>query len=209
MGLLPGKIREAHHDLESFFYILLWFSLRYAGPNGLRRTDIDVEMEGQMRLWVEGGNRGDPHEIGEAKYTTMTTTRAHFRRVVTGKCTPYFKDLVPCIEELWLKFFPKATRPSDGADCPEDVRPKVTHQEVIDILRKPLEWLPEVDEAQPDSNVVENKATATAALTPESHVPVAKRKKPDHEEDEGSSEDSDDERPSAKRARVAPKIIVR
>lgn len=142
MGLRPGDDHQAYHDLESFFYLLLCITLQYSGPNNTRRTDVQIGKDGQIKHWLEGR---DMQELGEAKYTTMTTTPVHFYRVVTRKCTPYFKDLIFCLEELRQKIFF-----GEGGRRP-------THQDIIDILRKPLQWLPDVD------------------IAPRSEVPVVRR----------------------------------
>ena len=44
VAILKGKVpHNARHDLESFFYVLLWLCMYHSGPGNLRRPESDID----------------------------------------------------------------------------------------------------------------------------------------------------------------------
>lgn len=188
MGLVAGEEHQAYHDIESFFYILLWIMLQYAGPGGIERQDIDVESFDVIKGWIQGS---DIEAIGYNKANSMTTSiPSIFKNSVIKLCTPYFQDLAPCIQELRQMIFVPGHRGSD----------KPTHQDIIAILRKAMLKLPDDDKWSREND-------------PAGYGPIGgKRKlKTFQEEDEDEVEESLESSPSAgrnKRAKTAPSKLL-
>lgn len=128
-GLGPEKY-EAYHDLQSFFFVLLWIALEYAGPGNAERRDIDIE-DKVLKSWLEGNTF---EQIGLAKAVTLTTTKFWFDLAITRYFRPYFDDLKPCIEELRQRIF-----------LPKEQEDQIGHQDFIDILQKVVATLPDDD----------------------------------------------------------------
>ncbi|KDR73910.1 hypothetical protein GALMADRAFT_35750, partial [Galerina marginata CBS 339.88] len=100
---LWGEKHLPRHDLQSFFYVLLWICWNYAGPNNAERQNIDL-MENQAKHWICGDGL-DFENIGNAKAQQMTADRAVFRRSTLGMFAPYFEDLKDCVMKLRDKLF--------------------------------------------------------------------------------------------------------
>ncbi|PPQ92533.1 hypothetical protein CVT25_010366, partial [Psilocybe cyanescens] len=191
MGLVPGEEHQAHHDIESFFYILLWIMLQYAGPGGIERQDINIESFGTIEGWIHGNSI---EEIGINKANSMMTIMpAIFKKGVINLCTPYFQDLTPCLEELRQMIF------ITGNLGPS----KPTHQDIIAILRKALVGLPDDDNWSRDND-------------PAGYGPVGgKRKLETFQEVQEDDEDQDVFLPAlplagrGKRAKTAPSRVYR
>lgn len=128
ISILRGRRRhQPRHDLESFFYVLLFICLEYDGPERLR--DLDSPFSGRqwdiystrLGAWIQGG---DLAAIGAAKRDD-TAWSSDFHESVLQNLPPYFEDLAGCLEAL---------RAAVNADSVERCPP---YDIMINILR---EW---------------------------------------------------------------------
>ncbi|KAH9477135.1 hypothetical protein JR316_0011051 [Psilocybe cubensis] len=186
MNATEGE-HQAHHDIESFFYVLLWIMLQYAGPSGIERQDLDIKSVDTFKGWIHGR---DIALIGATKWAIMSTVLPQiFEATVTKFVTLYFKDLVPCIEELRQLIF---VRRNQGFNP--------THEAVIAILRKHMLMLPDDDKWSREND-------------PAGYGPVGGKRKLEtfQEEEEEAEEDPLEASPSAgrnKRAKTAPSRLI-
>lgn len=82
----PDTIHNIQHDLESFFYVLLYICGRYKGPNW-QVADI-------MPEYIQSWLTSDKHEqLGEAKSEMLSSTDETFKANYTDYFTDYFKPL--------------------------------------------------------------------------------------------------------------------
>ncbi|PPQ87328.1 hypothetical protein CVT25_002078 [Psilocybe cyanescens] len=188
IGLKPGEEHEARHDLESFFYVLLWITLQYAGPDDAERQDLNIEDDEDINPWIEGKT---VQRLGRAKFMAMATQHI-FQDVVTSKCTKYFADLVPCLEELREIFFPYFN-PKDPKPTPPP-----THRDIIEILRKHMQPLPENDNWSR-----ENDPIGYGSITRKRKVDNVEEEDEDDEE-QSADYDSPPQPATPKRAKTAP-----
>ncbi|KDR76379.1 hypothetical protein GALMADRAFT_140084 [Galerina marginata CBS 339.88] len=128
--LLGGKKHEPRHDLESFFYVLLWICWNYAGPKNTGRRNFDIMATG-VRDWIYSD---DFEETGTAKFEKMTASGAAFKRGSLKLFAPYFEDLKVCVTKLRDLIF---------HDYGEQ---DISHQGVIDILKETLKTLPDEED---------------------------------------------------------------
>lgn len=98
ISLKPGEEHEAHHDLESFFYILLWIALCYASPHSMERQEINVKKEYPVKHWV--AEDAPLKQLGVSKLSSMSSLNRFFDHSIAKLFTKYVKDLAPCINKL-------------------------------------------------------------------------------------------------------------
>lgn len=101
--VLIGKARhQPCHDLESFFYVLLFICLEFDGPECLR--DRDLPYSGRkwdiyttpLGDWMEGEN----HEIIGGRKSWHLLYPYAFQEDILSHLPPYFEDLADCLEAL-------------------------------------------------------------------------------------------------------------
>ncbi|KDR76375.1 hypothetical protein GALMADRAFT_268015 [Galerina marginata CBS 339.88] len=129
VGVLMGNKHEPRHDLESFFYVLLWICWHYAGPHNVERQNFDISLT-PANTWLVGE---DFQAIGFNKIAQMSVTKDWFRTGLLSKFAPYFEDLKDCVAKLREKIFGNY-----AAD--------ITHQEIIDILEETRQRLPDKED---------------------------------------------------------------
>lgn len=129
IGFQERRKHRPHHDLEGFFYLLLWMCLTCDGPCGTEREDnvfkrmpVDIFLDFKIPITT----------LGARKLSCMTSLDKIFEFNMTRFFTDYFQDLIPCINELRHRIFPI------GMNYPPDI----THEDMIDILQKHLDLLP-------------------------------------------------------------------
>ncbi|KAL1679464.1 hypothetical protein EV122DRAFT_277259 [Schizophyllum commune] len=136
--LQPRAPHVAAHDLESFFYVLMWICTYYAGPSCTRRKGYDWR-NSPVGQWF----KGSIEEIGQRKWTDVyAKSLKEFRVFLDETFHPYFDDLKDCVCEL-----------RQAIVCPKD-KDIVTHEDVLDILAKHIQALqpPELRRAQESSS---------------------------------------------------------
>ncbi|KAL1755708.1 hypothetical protein FB107DRAFT_190840, partial [Schizophyllum commune] len=121
--LQPRAPHVAAHDLESFFYVLMWICTHYAGPSCTRRRGYDWR-NSPMGQWF----KGSIEEIGQRKWTDVyAKSRKEFRVFLDETFHPYFDDLKDCVCDL-----------RQAVVCPKDDY-CMTHEDVLDILAKHIQ----------------------------------------------------------------------
>ncbi|KAF8958371.1 hypothetical protein BDZ97DRAFT_2061763 [Flammula alnicola] len=133
MGLPDGEEQKSRHDLESFFYVLLWICWHYAGPNNAERQNFDI-METDIKTWIAAKTFG---QVGRSKAGVMTSSAGAFDLIVLRLFAPYFEDLKPCVEKLRKKMFP-------------EINTDIEYQDIIDILEETRKVLPDKEDWTPD-----------------------------------------------------------
>ena len=111
------------HDLESFYYVLLYICIMYAGPDHKPKPGNPPSF---MHDFIYSNSAT---VVGMVKFGMLHQTNEGFRLMVLDNFPPYFDDLKECINELRLLLAPKVTK---GAE--DSGKYKVTHQQMIDIL---------------------------------------------------------------------------
>lgn len=134
------------HDLESFFYALVWGCTFLAGPNGKWRGGkirFDQTVVGRWR------------KEGASLKLALMTSDACFHEML-GEIHPYFAPLKALIAGLRKLFHARAIA-SATARVPTRSRhatwaqklPKVTHNDVLAAMDRCLSWLPLEDPQEP------------------------------------------------------------
>ncbi|KAF8958358.1 hypothetical protein BDZ97DRAFT_1762234 [Flammula alnicola] len=132
-GLEDGEEQKPRHDLESFFYVLLWICWHYAGPNNAERQNFDI-MQTHIKTWIAADTF---EEVGDIKGLAMTSAAGAFDKAILRLFAPYFEDLKPCVEKLRKKMFP-------------ELNTDIEYQDVIDILEETRKVLPDTEDWTPD-----------------------------------------------------------
>ncbi|KAL1729882.1 hypothetical protein EV714DRAFT_273210 [Schizophyllum commune] len=117
---------EPRHDLESFVHVLIWTCALHEGPNNRIRADGFDITKTPLNKWLST----DLEIVGAAKDAVMMIRpekRDPFRNFLDQVIHPYFDDFKEIIWDLRM-----AVMRQDST---------VTHQEVIDILRRHLDVL--------------------------------------------------------------------
>lgn len=122
-------VHEPKHDLESVFYVLIWICVLYDGPNDSERQKFSI-FDTDLKSWLVGDSSKD---ISSNKYAMLTKLH-RFKSEILDLFTPYFEDLKPCISALRDALF--STTP-------------ITHEIMIDILKKTFDTLPEIEDWAP------------------------------------------------------------
>ena len=148
MELLKTKTTEhtEKHDLESFFYVLLYICTTRAGPR---------------KIWSSAKLSDQDHPFGiSVKQTTLWNALAGLRAgwftdpVYTSTHVfkhfhPYFKPIYPMLEKFCNTIFHVLRIGNDEA---RSLVPKATHEEVLAVLREAFDKLPDDDPGPPDGN---------------------------------------------------------
>ena len=94
IGALAGKLHSFMHDLESFFWVLLWICIHYNGPNEPPRVVSRFENWNYM----------DTDQLAIMKAGIVT--KHPFLTTMIEHVTPYFQPLIPWLWQLRMKVFP-------------------------------------------------------------------------------------------------------
>ena len=99
IGALAGNPHSFMHDLESFFWVLLWICIHYTGP-GKELHDV-----ADFKDW----NYESTAKLANSK-KGLVSEEKDFDEMMSVSVTGYCKDLVPCVKELWKIIFPGGKR---------------------------------------------------------------------------------------------------
>ena len=124
--VLRGKKHTPYDDIQSFFYVLIFLCLEYAGP-ALPR-DWNILSHKALRAWIEGESFD---AIGLAKFA-IVGSRECFGEIVLDQLPRYFQDFRTLLDDLRECIFHEheAHEASGGK--------KATHERIIQILRARL-----------------------------------------------------------------------
>ncbi|KAJ6631004.1 hypothetical protein B0H10DRAFT_702932 [Mycena sp. CBHHK59/15] len=102
--LLHGSSSEhkPSDDLESFFWVLVYICIRYAGPDDVTRADF-ADVRDRVQLFHEEGPQSDAAKMGRAKRRVLTGTEP-LEREILPRFSPYFRELEDCVRDLQKAF---------------------------------------------------------------------------------------------------------
>ncbi|KAJ5723663.1 hypothetical protein N7488_001698 [Penicillium malachiteum] len=95
IGALLGEQHSFMHDLESFFWVLVWICIHYNGPTERARV---------VPLY-DKWNYLDTRELARNK-TGLVAVERQFLRDIDESFTPYYQCLAPCVNKLRRLVFP-------------------------------------------------------------------------------------------------------
>ncbi|KAJ7220055.1 hypothetical protein GGX14DRAFT_585300 [Mycena pura] len=107
-------------DLESFFWVLVYICIRYAGPDNTTRADYPSVMDGLQLFQLEVGH-SRAYEIGKYKKHVLSA-KGVLERDLFPRFSVYFRDFEPFMVEL-RNAFQKNGR-------------KFTYDIMLDVLRR-------------------------------------------------------------------------
>ena len=127
----PGKpvVHEAHHDLESFFYILLAICLLYDNPGHLKPTKVLVKCF-------------DPFfAVTQPSMLKTITVQSNFgwTALMILYVSPHFRPLIPLLEKVWKELILPIKWHGDKVQVNGDF----THDDFIDSIVTTLSKLPD------------------------------------------------------------------
>jgi hypothetical protein len=124
-----GIEHEPRFDLESLFYVLIYLCINLKGPENRVRPNGDMTGFSSFPVAEWFRPDGSFRRLGRAKLSQLQT----FNESIVPYISPYFKNLIPCIEK-----FQKALCPTgDSRKSP------ITHDQVINIFEEALVSLPD------------------------------------------------------------------
>ena len=94
IGALHGEHHSFMHDLESFFWVLLWVGIHWNGP-GKERAKLVNESWNYLR----------PNDLADLKVGRVASEH-YFHTYLGNNLTPYCEPLIGCIEEMRKVVFP-------------------------------------------------------------------------------------------------------
>jgi len=189
----PGPEHQPHHDLESFFYVLLWSCITFVGP-AERSAGVPTinEKTTPLVLWanIDGRNFLD---VGSIKRDMMTDAE-RFQTDLLDNFQPYFRRLVPFMELLRRVIFDRTYE--EGP---------VLHEEMVDVLQQAYDTIKVVKEEE-----------MPVLVAPSMPPVVSKRRREEDEEICGSPakrsrNDSHDKPPTTRGKRGAsplPAVLI-
>jgi hypothetical protein len=163
-------LHKATHDLESIFYVLLFFCLKYKGP-GLARQKEDIVALTSYCI----GQWFQPFSfdlLALKKRDHLEDFHHHFIK----KFNPYFADLGDYVSQLWDILFPPEIT-GKGRELRDLFNCDATHEAMIEVLQAAYDMLPDVDPPMHDADAsasADNLDTlASAHDTPATQYNVA------------------------------------
>ena len=136
-------IQKPKHDLESIFYVLLCFCLRYNGPYGQRATHSEPMPMDKFYLTSESYD-----DLAIWK----TGILYDYEDRVLNHIPPYFEDLKWCLCHLFDHVFrPHLVNGSDDEVVMSSLFHKsdATHDLMIEVLESTLAQLPDINTVPP------------------------------------------------------------
>lgn len=151
-----------YHDLESFFYVLLYISTWYNGPRRKETKDADDPNHPFSSLFGKIDNFSQ-----NQRFQMIANTRKCFflevpltREILKKHVTPYFQCLIPLLENLvdtMFKVFPGSDMRKIG------VHGKFTHEEFLKTLQNAYDGLS--DDPCPVPPIPEDASPTNSSLT--------------------------------------------
>jgi hypothetical protein len=137
----PNFKQKPAHDLESIFFVLLYILLVHKGP-GDPISDDDTKKAKKyfLRNWFMAQNTRDA-------YGRKKIDLEEFQSGFIDHLSPYFSDLGECLWELFdILFEPQgAKEPRKEPLIRSYTSNTVTHDQMLDILRRYWQPLPDRD----------------------------------------------------------------
>ena len=127
----PGKlvVHEAHHNLESFFYILLAICLLYDNPGRLKPTKVLAKCFGPF------------FAVTQPSTLKTVTVQSNFSwtALMIPYVSPHFRPLIPLLEKVWKELI----LPIEWHGDKVQVNGDFTHDDFIDSIITTLSKLPD------------------------------------------------------------------
>ncbi|UKZ74027.1 hypothetical protein TrVFT333_001681 [Trichoderma virens FT-333] len=95
IGVLLGKQHSFMHDIESFFWVLFWLCIHSNGPDTKGKVIPEFEQWNFLRVDV----------LARAKLGTVCSEEV-FMVTASDDFTPYYRELIPLLNELRQVAFP-------------------------------------------------------------------------------------------------------
>jgi hypothetical protein len=129
------------HDLESFFYVLLYICTLYEGPGKLRSDINRSDSNHPFGDWINEA----PSWHAIAAYRIAAFDSDAMKTRVLIHVHPYFNPLIPMLINFCNAVFTTYTLPGSSARMRDLCQPYSTHQGILDVLRSAYDTLPDDD----------------------------------------------------------------
>jgi hypothetical protein len=129
---------EVHHDLESFFYVLIWACIVLEGPGRYRRN-FDITKT-ELQWWVVGDNI---RKTGAMKKSNMDDEMFD---ILLEDFSPYFEPIKPIVRDLRDYIFWRGRH----------VYPE--YEPFLEILTRGRDAMPQIDDPPPTPVQEEDEA---------------------------------------------------
>ncbi|PFH46246.1 hypothetical protein AMATHDRAFT_88440 [Amanita thiersii Skay4041] len=196
IDILAGRApHKPAHDLESFFYVLLFICLEFSGPGRERNWDHarnktwDI-YQTPLNAWLLGE---DLSQLGTAK-ASVVLDQILFESSVLDQISPYFRDVASCLQSLRELLYSPYTR-------------ACTHDAFIAVLERFHGQ--DFDETIPEDPVAARDGPATENPGGNGNEIMSNSSSSSNSSNEGSQEHdvfNEDEEPRRKRQRMNPGI---
>ncbi len=123
------------HDLESVFYILLFFCTMFTGPGDQEKKQNSTTANIPLAKWLIPGTELDT--LFSKKFADIS----FFDDNVMPHIDPYFSDIKGCLMELYDVMFPPTAGHSRQLRQLDACM--ASHERVIDVLQRTLDSLPD------------------------------------------------------------------
>ena len=134
---------SAKHDLESFFYVLLYICMMCEGPGKLR-SDIDLsDPHHPFGKWIWQAKTW--HAIGVYRLAAFSDSDVMQKKVLTH-VHPYFIPLLPTLTNFCDAIFGTYAQEGQSVQVRNPQKPCGTHKSVLDVLRSAFNTLGDIDE---------------------------------------------------------------
>ena len=118
--LLYDIVHTVIYDAESLFYVLIWISFLYSGPNETeRKMTKEFYLESILTKWspLKLGKDVSLKDVAKRKKFTMTVHSEFITEILWNK-DPFFSALDDCLSNLRSALFPPAPLPLPSAPRP-------------------------------------------------------------------------------------------
>lgn len=133
---------EIADDLESFFYVFLWFCVSFAGPN----KPINISSKGDNRTFFHSWGEGALAPGGLTSAVNAKSTLIHApvgNHRIKSQFTPYFSNMTALAERWKDRVQEEDLRRNGRARVPTT---PLTHQTIVALLTEYMVNLPDSDE---------------------------------------------------------------
>ncbi|KAA1475414.1 hypothetical protein DENSPDRAFT_424375 [Dentipellis sp. KUC8613] len=129
-------VHNALHDLESFFWVLLYLCLTRKGPGGARRDDLldDENFNKDLYAIVYCLFDADDDAVLNANKKKLFTKFEHMKQIVIPQLHPYFEGLSDLVAEWWTIIWL-----AHQCDSRHTMVQATIHEQIFAILDKALE----------------------------------------------------------------------
>ena len=169
-----GVEHSEKHDLESFFYVLLYICTMCEGPGQPRNDENRDDANHPFGNWIHDVKTW--HAIGAYRSAAFSDSDVMQRKVLTH-IHPYFNPLIPMLTNFCDVIFGTYALEGESVLIRNPQKARGTHEKVLGILKSAFDTLPDEDvsgiprgpgdpQATPASTLSRNLSTRqTASVT--------------------------------------------